>query len=557
MKLFQFRREILVICAPLLLSVFILGCEGDQGPAGPPGVNPNSPPIITAVVAAPDSIGSGESTVIFVIANDPNGDPLSYSWRAANGQLAAGNSAVANWIAPRELGLYQVNVVVSDDDGVDSALVVIGVNVYVPSDFPSYLGDNENRCGHCHEATVESYHGTNHAGAWQTLVDDAVETNRYCIQCHVTGYDDIVDFGGNVTTHGQDNGGYDQNPSSALRNVQCEACHGAMGPSFASHNPEVQGALRGETCNRCHSQNEEYNTSGHGRSIETAGSHEEFLVEFNHAPCKDCHTSEGFIALNDPQWTGRTTDEAWQITCATCHDVHGKENDSYLRGLAAFPIVYGGPEFPDGLDIDNWGKGQLCGQCHHARRTESNVMGQINNGSQRPGPHESPQADMVAGYGSYEIPGYTYERESAHRPDVVIGESSLEDMCVKCHIYVIPFGEPDGPYHGHNFVPDVRACNSCHATPDNFDYHNKRTEIDGLMTTLYNMLPQNGTGGLMPYDTLNWTRPQREAGYAWFFVTNEKSHGVHNYTYAHSLLTNAIDYLTVSEAQACLPRRDD
>ncbi len=541
-----FRHAPWALFSLLILSLAFWGCEGDQGPAGPPGVNPSSAPIITAVVAAPDSVGSGGSTVLFVSAYDPNGDQMTYVWAAEFGHLASPNAAVTNYSPPRELGLYNVTVTVTDDDGQASSQVVVGVNTYVPSVFPSYLGDNTNRCNHCHEAIVSSYEGTNHANAWQTLVDDGVTNNPYCVQCHVTGHDNILDFGGNITQTGLDNGGYDQNPIEQLRNVQCEACHSPMGPSFASHSPELTAALKGDACNRCHSQNEEYMLSGHGTAVARAGGAEEFATEFNRSPCKDCHISEGFIQLHDPDWTNRAMpEEPWQVTCATCHNVHAKDNDSYLRGLTAFPIIYGGPEFPDGFEITNYGKGQLCGQCHHARRDENNINNQINNGSSRPGPHESPQADMVSGYGSYEIPGFTYERESAHRPEVEIGGSSLEDMCVKCHIYVIPFGEPDGPYHGHDFRPDVRACNTCHATPDNFDYHGRRTTIDSLMTVLYDLLPQNGTGGLMPFDTLNWTRPQREAGYAWFFVTNEGSHGVHNFTYANSLLTNAIDYLTV------------
>ncbi len=552
------RRNLFLISGLALLGLAFWGCEGDQGPAGPAGLNPNSPPIITAVVAAPDSIGSGESTVLFVIANDPNGDPMTYAWSATSGTLASTNAAVTNWTAPAELGLYDITVVVTDEDGSTTGHAIVGVNVYVPSVFPSYLGDNANRCGHCHEATVEGWHGTNHAEAWQTLVDDGVETNPYCIQCHTTGFDNLVDFGGNVTQVGLDNGGYDQNPIPELRSVHCEACHGPMGPTFASHSPEIEGALRGQTCDRCHSQNEEYNTSGHGQAIEVAGGHEEFLTEFNRSSCQGCHISEGFIALHDPEWAGRALpDEPWEITCATCHDVHSHDNESYLRGLTAFEIIYGGPDFPDGFEISNWGKGQLCGQCHHARRDENNINGQINNGTQRPGPHESPQADMLAGYGSYEIPGFTYERLSEHQPEVNIAGSTLEDMCVKCHIYVIPFGEEGGPYHGHDFRPDVRACNTCHATPDNFDYHGRRTTIDSLMTALHDLLPTNGEGNFLPFDTLNWTRPQREAGYAWYFVNNEGSHGVHNFTYANSLLRNAIDYLTVNDFQACGPRRED
>ena len=544
-------RCMLSLIGCLIVGLAFWGCEGDQGPAGSPGVNPQSPPIITGVVATPDSVGSGESLVLFVIASDPNGDALTYSWSAAAGQLSANDKAVTTWKAPRELGLYQITVSVSDNDGTDSSSVVVGVNVYVPSVYPSYLGDNANRCGHCHEALVEGWHGTNHGKAYQTLVDDGVENNPYCVQCHVTGYDNIVDEAGNVTQVGLDNGGYDQNPIASLRDVQCEACHSPMGPTFASHNPQIQGALRGETCDRCHTENEEYAQSGHGQAIANAGGLEAFLRRFNDSPCNGCHISEKFISVHDPDWANQAMpEEPWQVTCATCHDVHQKDNESYLRGQEAFPIVYGGPEFPDGFEITNFGKGQLCGQCHHARRTEDDVLEQINEGDDHPGPHGSCQADMVAGYGSYEIARYEYEHESQHTPDVQIDTCSLANMCVTCHTYTIPFGQPDGPYYGHEFRPDNRACNCCHTTPDDFDFRGKRTEIDGLMAELYALLPQDGSGNLMPFDTLNWTRPEREAGYAWYFVSNDNSHGAHNFEYASSLLENAIAYLTANGAQA-------
>lgn len=558
----KLHPAVFLLVSLMVVTIAFMGCEGDQGPAGPAGLNPDSAPIITAIVAAPDSVGTGESTVLFVSAYDPNGDPMTYQWSAATGTLATPTMAVTNYSPPREIGLYQVSVTVTDNDGSATATVTVGVNTYVPAVFPSFLGDNANRCSHCHAAYVDGWSTTHHANAWETLVTSNVTNNPYCVQCHVTGYDDIVNFDGSIATHGIDNGGFDDFPSAMLHNVQCEACHSPQGPQFAGHAPDIHKALTGDACNRCHSQNEEYMESGHGHAIANAGGLEEFNVEFARSPCWDCHTNEGFIKLWDAEWATRELpEEQYQVTCATCHDVHSHDaenNPSYLRALAPFDIIYGGPDHPEGFEIPNeamgipsYGKGQLCGQCHHARRTESNVLGQINNGNARPGPHGSCQADMVVGYGSYEIPGYTYNRESPHQPDVVIGESTLEDMCVKCHIYVIPFGQPGGPLHGHSFAPNLQACNTCHATPADFDYHGRRTEIAALRDSLFNLLPNNGTSP--NFLASNSTRVQREAGYAWYFVTNEGSMGVHNYPYARSLLINAIDYLHASGAAITSP----
>jgi hypothetical protein len=547
-------RKILITLSSLALSSMLIfglmGCEGEKGaagPAGPSGVNPDSPPIITAVVAAPDSIGSGEHTTLFVSAYDPNGDEMAYAWTAASGTLSATNTSVVTYTPPRELGLYQVGVTVTDNDGSATGTATIGVNVYVPSVFPSYLGDNANRCSHCHSAGTAGWMTTGHEKAYADLVAASSADNLYCVQCHTTGFDDTYDFAGNKLTTGLDNGGFDQNPIAQLQGVQCEACHGPTGPDFSNHEPDLTNPLHGVTCDRCHSQNEEYNTSGHGTSIERAGGITAFNDEWG-GSCNACHTSEGFISLHDADWAGRALPaEQWQVTCATCHDVHMNTtadtldtNPAYLRSLDPVTLAYGTPENPGGFIVEGWGAGQLCVQCHHARRSLDQITTQINDGTSRPGPHASPQADMIAGAGCWEIAGYEYERESPHRPDVVIGESNLEDMCVKCHLYSIPHGDPGGPLYGHSFAPDVRACNTCHATPDDFDYRDRRTEIEGLMAQLLALLPNDGTKPLFTAATT--TREQREAGYAWYFVLNEGSMGVHNYEYAKSVLENAIDY---------------
>jgi len=321
--------SLLSIALAGMLVFSLMGCEGEKGadgaagPTGPSGNNPPAPPIVTAVVAAPDSIGTSQYTTLFVQAYDPNGDEMTYAWTATAGTLSSANTAVTTWTAPATLGLYEVSVTVTDDDGSDNGSVTVGVNVYVPSVFPSYLGDNGNSCGHCHAGTYEGWMETGHAEAYAVLVAASSQDNPYCVQCHVTGFDDTYDFAGNLLTTGLDNGGYDQNPMESLRNVTCEACHGPMGPSFADHAPNMEMPLHGMSCDRCHTQNEEYMTSGHGHAIEVAGGIEAFNEEFNRSTCQYCHISEDFIQTWDPDWAGATLpEEGYQVTCATCHDVH-------------------------------------------------------------------------------------------------------------------------------------------------------------------------------------------------------------------------------------------
>ncbi len=314
----------------MVIGLAFIGCEGDQGPAGPSGLNPDSAPIITAVVAAPDSVGTGQSTVLFVSAYDPNGDAMTYQWSATSGTLSTPTMAVTNYTPPSGIGLYQISVTVTDNDGNATGTVTVGVNTYVPAVYPSFLGDNENRCSHCHLAKVESWRGTPHAGAYDALVASGGENNPYCLQCHTTGWDDIVAVDGSVTTPGLDNGGYDDFANMSLRNVTCEACHGPTGPDFSTHEPNVELTITGESCNRCHSQYEEYETSGHGTAIERAGGMEEFNEEFHRSGCHFCHISaKASSRFGMP--TGpivRYPAEGFQVSCATCHDVHSFDEDN-------------------------------------------------------------------------------------------------------------------------------------------------------------------------------------------------------------------------------------
>jgi hypothetical protein len=213
-------------------------------------------------------------------------------------------------------------------------------------------------------------------------------------------------------------------------------------------------------------------------------------------------------------------------------------NPHYLRGFEAFTTSYGGEEFQDGITVSGWGAGQVCGQCHHARRDRDQVMGQIEEGSSHPGPHHSAQSDMVLGYGSYEIEGYTYDRTPNHSTSI------FSNMCVDCHMHTIPRGEEGGPLYGHSFAPDVRKCQECHSSATDLNVGNVQTEIEELMAELHALLPQDENGELLDYGPEFWTLEEREAGYAYFFIEGDGSRGVHNQDYTKSLLENAIDYLS-------------
>jgi len=433
----------------------------------------------------------------------------------------------------------------------------------------TYLGDNANTCNHCHGENVMTWMDTHHHEAYEAL-DEEDKNNLYCVQCHVTGFDAEVEYGDTiVVTPGPDMFGFDDYwpPETEedemrvedLKNVQCEACHGSMGPTIYEHAPILTFTTRiidGEEssmCAKCHEQVEEWHESGHGMVLETHDmTIEEFSDEWD-GSCADCHTAEGFAADNDGYWAAEGLPETLSLVgCPACHDPHDATNEHQLRNLDDYTVLYDAEE---AATFTGNGNAQLCAQCHHARRSTSNVQGQIENGYAHFGPHGSPQMDMCVGSGSYEIEGYDYEREHAHQATVNWNNEPMES-CVSCHMEMRSHSDPLGWKGGHDFEPTPATCSSnCHAVPDDFNYAGLVTDINDKLEQLEALI---GVDPEYYGNADSTTVEQRMAAYAYVFVMNDGSHGIHNPSYATSLLDNAIAFMeeyNSSKGQEPLARR--
>ena len=117
----------------------------------------------------------------------------------------------------------------------------------------AYQGNFGEACQHCHATTYEQMLVTNHTNAFLDLGEN--QDNLYCLQCHTTGFNCEVDAGTGEIIDGTcvepDDGysGYIGDDTEegmerrmALEGVQCESCHGAMGPDFNAHQPYVSFA---------------------------------------------------------------------------------------------------------------------------------------------------------------------------------------------------------------------------------------------------------------------------------------------------------------------------
>jgi hypothetical protein len=102
---------------------------------------------------------------------------------------------------------------------------------------PSYVGVAV--CAKCHEAAKTFWDTTKHSHAYETLSSQSKEFNLDCVNCHVTGYDQP---GGSSVTHVE-----------ALKDVQCEVCHGPGSVHAAKPKIEVLYKKPSETrCLDCH-----------------------------------------------------------------------------------------------------------------------------------------------------------------------------------------------------------------------------------------------------------------------------------------------------------------
>ncbi len=425
----------------------------------------------------------------------------------------------------------------------------------------AYFGDFGSECAHCHATVINNYVTTGHRFAYDDLAAED-QANLYCLQCHTTGFNCTVEFGdteidpANCVEPDDGYSGYigDESDeglarSADLEGVQCESCHGAMGPDFNAHEPAMSfSTWDNSLCEGCHDhQIEEWETSGH--ALAEGGDPVALGDHFGRSSCDYCHTSEGFIRTYDPAYADYDFGgEYSQIGCPTCHDPHlgadGGGNEAQLRTDDAVVLSYTFPADPDEDDdltpwtVEGYGAGQTCMQCHKARRNNANVANQIAVGYNHFGPHSSPQTDMFWGIGSYEIPGLDYEAGRTH------AHQGIADACVTCHM---AFSEDAGGHVVHNFMPTLEACQNCHPGLD-------EAGLAALQQPTLDKLDQVAV--LLGYadwatleltlddDNFDWTVAEREAAYGAQFVYSSGDLGVHNPNYAEALLDNAIAHLS-------------
>lgn len=313
-----------------------------------------------------------------------------------------------------------------------------------------------------------------------------------------------------------------------------------------------------DNCITCHSGNhhpfdQDFLMAGHNFDPSTAAHGASGIPG-----CNACHSGNGFIAKYKPgfTWDG----DPQQVSCAACHDPHETKNPYQIRTLDPYTSVVANGE---SHEIVVTGNGQLCVQCHHARRGPDQ---QVLTGYAHFGPQGSPQGDMIAGVSGYEdLNGFdfTRNRKTSHY--------LIKEACVTCHMHAEPYPNANT---GHSFIATTAACRDCHGVLESFDdikanddfdgnglVEGIQREVHGLLDLLSSELVAAGldsTGGVAAglSATVNDTladgsqKPEnirlRRAGYNYVFVMNDGSFGVHQPVYTVQLLQQSILFLNLN-----------
>jgi heat shock protein HslJ len=76
----------------------------------------NNPPEIEEIITT-DELYTEKKYPVFVVASDPDGDELSFSWEVSGGKLEEQKSNPTFWTTPESPGIYEIKITVDDGNG--------------------------------------------------------------------------------------------------------------------------------------------------------------------------------------------------------------------------------------------------------------------------------------------------------------------------------------------------------------------------------------------------------------------------------------------------------
>lgn len=254
------------------------------------------------------------------------------------------------------------------------------------------------------------------------------------------------------------------------------------------------------------------------------------------ASCAGCHSGGAFSlrvaeGLN-PEEVSEGDPNPTRQDCRACHQIHVYYNSTDFALETTAPVeLFATP----GFTFDK-GKGNLCAECHQARRDfpGDGGTGTITGINGHWGPHHGPQSAMMLGLAG-SIPG---------APATHYTSDALGDSCVSCHMA--------NSSHALT-VNNLSACVNCHGDTieeildDSQAKIQVRLDILGKELVDQGLLTSNDEDG-HPVDGLT-SAPANQASalWNWLYIAHEdKSLGVHNPVYTSDLLNESCSQLEIS-----------
>ena len=359
-------------------------------------------------------------------------------------------------------------------------------------------------------------------------------------------------------------------------------CEGPAGPKGDKGDTggttvgELEGFAEGINCGDCHNPDTDTTYYVWAKKYQWELSKHFFGGDFerNTASCAECHTTEGFIEAMQGR-TVTTHVDASPPGCFACHSPHAR-GDFSLRNEN--PVTLNETVAGSGSSIFDYGKGNLCAQCHKPRTlsplpdpTKTASTDTITITNNRWYPHYGVQSQMLMGTGGFRFPDYIYNGNSNHTNNQVIKGTpgTPGEGCVACHMADATAGSGIAGGHTMNIsylntsgnpVSLTTGCTTsgCHtAAGFTIDYIGasfsltnglgSHTATEAYLDTLHTLLLDRGW--ITASGSINASSgsplkiaPAVRAGalFNYFFIEHDLSKGSHNTLYTLELLVSSI-----------------
>jgi len=356
-------------------------------------------------------------------------------------------------------------------------------------------------------------------------------------------------------------------------------CEGPAGPQGEKGDQggttvtELEGFADSINCGDCHDPDQDTVNYVWAKKYQWELSKHFFGGDFerNTDQCAGCHTTEGFIEAMQGR-TVTTHVDASPPGCFACHSPHAR-GDFSLRNEDPVNLNGTVAGVPDA--IFDYGKGNLCAQCHKPRTlspepdpTKTAITDTITITNNRWYPHYGVQSQMLMGTGGFQFTDYTYTGNSNHTDNTVI----KQEGCISCHMADATAGSGIAGGHTMNIsylntsgnpVSLTTGCTTsgCHtAAGFTVDYIGSssfltggmgtHTATEAYLDTLHTLLLDRGwitASGSINASSGNPLKiaPAVKAGalFNFFFIEHDLSKGSHNTRYALELLKSSVEEL--------------